>query len=174
MLLTQSDISIQYRLRFGVCKLFWWSSTFLISYIKIILSEPLKRIFCMLLLIEHDHHMPRQVFDATLQQFFSNENKKLMLSLSDTKFDIFNTMKKYDFVCYIFHRCHSKQTKKNKRSFTINVPYRHICILMLHFISVYRIHIISSKHGQKNNTCCAVCFRSENKHQRDLRLCKLV
>ena len=98
--LTQSIIFIQYCLQFGVFKLFWWSSTFFISHIKIIIFEPLKLSFAFDRSWSPYSSTSIRCDSAAL--FFKWKQKINAFSKSSlcgTKFNIFNKMKKYDVVC---------------------------------------------------------------------------
>jgi len=102
-LLSLSVILIQQCLQFAVFKLFRWFFMFFVSHVKIATFEffkPLKALIYQ----EHAHRKLRQAFDAILQQFSSNDNRKSMLSANrslcvvGTKFDIFNAITNYTVV----------------------------------------------------------------------------
>ena len=79
-LLSLSVILIQQCLQFAVFKLFRWFSTFFVSHVKIATFEFVPTTQSIVIYQEHAHHKLRQAFDAILQQFSSNGNRKSMLS----------------------------------------------------------------------------------------------
>ena len=81
LLLSLSVIFIQQCLQFVIFKLFRWFSTFFISHVKIATFEFFK-LLKALIYQEHAHRKLRQAFDAILQQFSSNGNRKSMLRKS--------------------------------------------------------------------------------------------